>query len=1274
MRIVISLFLIISLLCPSLPVRAAEQSAEWEQSMEQRVSAEQTQEAGLLLAPAVQEEVLPDMREAVSDDAEDRYDREEVLSGIPFAPFAAASAFTVTDIRDASVTKTLNTADDKQAIYLFGGISTCGNTQSALRLLTRLTAYVDLNEINIFAFDIKNSDSAAIVQSLQSNSVSESILVSSTGLSTEANSLYQNYYFATVGAGNSFIMPLMIYKGTDGEMYAHSVGVTDFDSIIKNVETGGLKTSYEDEISRISVTCDSLYDEAYEILEMVNKERAAEGLGALSMDKDLLDAAMQRAAECTVYYSHTRPNGSSCFTANLSKMNAENIAIGYPDSAAVMDGWMNSAGHRANILTEGFQSIGVGAAYVNGYYTWVQVFGRGAAETGEKPANAALTYDILLDATISPVMLRETETEISAGETYQLKPYALPAGEDYERWWSTPVNPASYLWSCDSDIARVDTDGLITALRGGTAKVRGTNATCKLDVLEFSLTVQGGTEPVPVQTVTFDSNGGSAVESVEVSRGGYVKAPAAPVRAGYHFAGWYLDGAPYDFKTPVMKDITLVAQWKEYDTLAAPTASLPDGMQVEEGTLLRLTHEESGVTIYYTLDGSEPTAAGNVYSKAIVLREETTVKAMASKEGFKDSPAAVFHYTIAEKGSLWGDVLPEDIPEDGIPEGMWIAGVRDMVYTGKAIRQDIRVYDGRTLLQEKRDYTVTYKNNTNAAAKDAAKAPSLIVKGKGNYGGKDTAYFAILPVDIGRENAAVTADALTVAQNGKVQKPTPVVLVGTKKLKANKDFTVEYPSTVLQDGEETAYRLPGVYEIVIKGKGNYRGQRTVNLTVTDTVIPMSKVSVAAVKACGYTGTALEPELAVKYGQSVLSEGVDYWVSFENNVDVGTATAILEGIGKYSGVRRVSFKITGQAISKATVTGLQSLVYNGEEQTIELGLQMKVGDTLIDLQKGKDYTVSYLNMEHAGTATAIFTGKGAYTGTLKKTFKIGAFDLGEDAGKQFVIESGMAVPYAKGGAMPKPKVIFRGTVLTEGRDYTLKYSNNKAVADVGSEKAPTVTVMGKGDFKGSRAVTFGITGQDIGRATLTAADKVYQDKANIYKTKVTVTDEDGKKLAAKKDYNADVAYTYKDRTIVKNLQGKNPADAVEIVREAGETVDWADIIPVGTCILVTVTAKEDGNYTGSLTGSYRIVGADISKATVKVETQTYTGAAVEPGKDKITVTLKGQPVPPENYEIVRYADNVKKGKGTVVIKGVGNYGGTKTVKFTIGSKGIGFLWW
>mgnify|MGYP000526781366 CR=1 FL=1 len=57
------------------------------------------------------------------------------------------------------------------------------------------------------------------------------------------------------------------------------------------------------------------YSEAYKVLKIVNKERKSKGLSELKMDKDLLDAAMQRAAEVALYFSHTRPDGSSCFSA-----------------------------------------------------------------------------------------------------------------------------------------------------------------------------------------------------------------------------------------------------------------------------------------------------------------------------------------------------------------------------------------------------------------------------------------------------------------------------------------------------------------------------------------------------------------------------------------------------------------------------------------------------------------------------------------------------------------------------------------------------------------------------------------------------------------------------------------------------------------------------------------------------------------------------------------------------------------------------------------------
>lgn len=116
-----------------------------------------------------------------------------------------------------------------------------------------------------------------------------------------------------------------------------------------------------------------------EVLAIVNSERAKAGISPLMTDKSLSDAASIRAEELTVSFSHTRPDGSDCFSAikNASfDMWGENIAKGYASSAEVMDGWMHSEGHRKNILNSGFTKIGIGYYVLNGEKHWVQLFGR----------------------------------------------------------------------------------------------------------------------------------------------------------------------------------------------------------------------------------------------------------------------------------------------------------------------------------------------------------------------------------------------------------------------------------------------------------------------------------------------------------------------------------------------------------------------------------------------------------------------------------------------------------------------------------------------------------------------------------------------------------------------------------------------------------------------------------------------------------------------------------------------------------------------------------
>ncbi len=119
-----------------------------------------------------------------------------------------------------------------------------------------------------------------------------------------------------------------------------------------------------------------------EVVRLVNAERAKEGLAPLTINTKVQAAAMVRAKECEQFFSHTRPNGSSFATAlkeqNVSYRSAgENIAWGQRSPEEVMKAWMNSSGHRANIMNPNFTTIGVGY-YENAMGTdyWCQLFTR----------------------------------------------------------------------------------------------------------------------------------------------------------------------------------------------------------------------------------------------------------------------------------------------------------------------------------------------------------------------------------------------------------------------------------------------------------------------------------------------------------------------------------------------------------------------------------------------------------------------------------------------------------------------------------------------------------------------------------------------------------------------------------------------------------------------------------------------------------------------------------------------------------------------------------
>ena len=182
------------------------------------------------------------------------------------------------------------------------------------------------------------------------------------------------------------------------------------------------------------VKATAMYSYAYEVLDLINAERAKEGLSALSMDIDLVEAAMQRAAEnviavaLTENLDHNRPDGSAFWTVS-DKAFGENIAAGQRTPESVVAAWMGSTGHKGNILDKTFTCVGIGCVKIGtGYYCyWAQEFGYNTAKTGTRPSDGIRSYTIECK--------EETFASLSGlGDTY--KEY-ISTSEPFTGWKKT---------------------------------------------------------------------------------------------------------------------------------------------------------------------------------------------------------------------------------------------------------------------------------------------------------------------------------------------------------------------------------------------------------------------------------------------------------------------------------------------------------------------------------------------------------------------------------------------------------------------------------------------------------------------------------------------------------------------------------------------------------------------------------------------------------------------------------------------------------------------
>ena len=162
-------------------------------------------------------------------------------------------------------------------------------------------------------------------------------------------------------------------------------------SNLEKEEVTDMENKYYEDISKEdineydSITINNIQNEntytdlINEVYEITNNYRSLVGVSSLTLDSSLEEAANIRAKELSDSFSHTRPNGSSCFTV-LSELGisygtaGENIAAGYSSSQSVMEGWRSSSGHYQNIISSKFKKIGIGVNIINNQYYWVQIF------------------------------------------------------------------------------------------------------------------------------------------------------------------------------------------------------------------------------------------------------------------------------------------------------------------------------------------------------------------------------------------------------------------------------------------------------------------------------------------------------------------------------------------------------------------------------------------------------------------------------------------------------------------------------------------------------------------------------------------------------------------------------------------------------------------------------------------------------------------------------------------------------------------------------------
>lgn len=423
-------------------------------------------------------------------------------------------------------------------------------------------------------------------------------------------------------------------------------------------------------------------------------------------------------------------------------------------------------------------------------------------------------------------------------------------------------------------------------------------------------------------------------------------------------------------------------------------------------------------------------------------------------------------------------------------------------------------------------------------------------------------------------------------------------------------ITVKYRNKTLKNGKDYTVSYQnninaGTAYVIIKGKGSYSGTVKRSFSIKPAII-YKQCTFYKIASQYYTGSQIKPVPKIKNGTTTLKNGTNFTLTYKNNVNKGTAKVYIKGKGNYSGSCSLTFSITARPVSSLKIT-VPSATYNGKAQ--KPAVTVKYNN--YKFKNGTDYTLSYKNNTKIGTSTVTVKGKGKLSGTKSVTFKINAKPI-----KNAVITYNNSLTYNGSTLSPAVTVKYGNATLKKNTDYTVAYSNN---VNAGTG---TITITGKGIYGGSVKKTFTIK------------------KLGISATAVSGT---GNKVYTGSVIKPVPAVKVGSRTL------KNGTDF---------TVSYKNNTEPGTATL-KVTGK--GNYSGSVSKTFKITARAINDVEVTVPDTVFTGEQVRP--DVVVSYGNYQFINNSDYTL-SFKDNVNIGTASVVVTGKNHLSGSRTVTFPI----------